>query len=267
VKNGSISVSKSRKDIHKEVKMSKLKFGYSMPSTSPLYPQPPFYFENNKIISVVFTTTKDALRELVPAPLVPNPQNLAYIYLGILNVPQRGFYKEAGIGIPAVFGDQIGNYLLYLYLDEAFAIVPGREIWGWPKKDAELSIVEENGSYHASVSRLGATIIQLSLDHLQAIEDIPDSPAVPNYNLKIIPSVIKDHDPDVAQLTTSLVTSKKKILQRGIATLEFASSSEDPLGNLPVLDLLSGEYSVEDMSMDYGEVLFDYLREGINNNQ
>jgi acetoacetate decarboxylase len=238
-----------------------MKFGYSMPSTSPFYPEPPFYFENNKIISILFTTTKEALRELVPTPLLPNPQNLAYIYIGILNVPQRGVYKEAGIGIPAFLGEKIGNYLLYLYLDEAFAIVPGREIWGWPKKDAEITFTEERGAYNARVSRAGTTIISLFLDNLEVVEPIPDSLNTPNFNLKIIPSVKKNHTPDVLQLTTSTVISRKKALYRGKATLVFNSSPDDPIGDLPVLDILSGEQSIEDMSMDSGDVLFDYLAE------
>jgi acetoacetate decarboxylase len=240
-----------------------MKYGYSMPSTAPFYPEPPFYFENNKIISILFTTTKEALRELVPAPLIPNRQNLAYIYIGSLNVPPRGVYKEAGIGIPAFFGKKIGNYLLYLYLDEAFAIVPGREIWGWPKKDAEITFIEGKTAFDATVKRAGTTIISLSLDNLEVVEPIPDSTSTPNFNLKIIPSVRKNHPPDVLQLTTSTVLSTKKALFRGKASLVFNSSPDDPLGKLPVLDILSGEQSVEDMSMDYGDVLVDYLKENL----
>jgi acetoacetate decarboxylase len=240
-----------------------MKFGYSMPSSSPFYPEPPFYFENNKIVSIVFSTTKDALLELVPPPLTPNPQNLAYIYIGILNVPQRGIYKEAGIGIPAFFGEQIGNYILYLYLDEAFAIVPGREIWGWPKKDAQIEFTEQQGAYHATVHRTGTTIIDLSLDNLEAITPIPDSPNTPNFNLKIIPSVRKNHSPDVLQLTTSIVHTRKKALYRGNATLEFNSSPDDPLSILAIMGIISGEQSIEDMSMDSGDVLFDYLQENV----
>jgi len=116
-----------------------MKFGYSMPSASPLYPEPPFHYENNQVISIIFRTAPEMLQELVPAPLRSNPDNLAFIYVGIFNVPQKGIYKEAGIGIPAFFGETFGSYLIYLYLDPALAIMPGREIWGWPKKDAEIT--------------------------------------------------------------------------------------------------------------------------------
>jgi acetoacetate decarboxylase len=33
------------------------------------------------------------------------------------------------------------------------------------------------------------------------------------------------------------------------------------LGSLPVLEIISGEQYVEDMTLDCGEVLFDYLTE------
>jgi acetoacetate decarboxylase len=141
--------------------------------------------------------------------------------------------------------------------------VPGREIWGWPKKDAQIEFTEEQGAYHATVHRTGTTIIDLSLDNLKAIAPIPDSPNTPNFNLKIIPSVRKNHLPDVLQLTTSTVNSKKKALYRGNATLEFKSSPDDPLSDLAIMGIISGEQSLEDMSMDCGDVLFDYLIEDV----
>ncbi len=42
-----------------------MKFGYSMPSAAPLYPAPPFHYENNQVISIVFRTAPEVLQELV----------------------------------------------------------------------------------------------------------------------------------------------------------------------------------------------------------
>jgi len=52
---------------------------------------------------------------------------------------------------------------------------------------------------------------------------------------------------------------RKKELYRGKATLAFNSATADPLGSIPVLEIISGEQSIEDMSLDCGDVLFDYL--------
>lgn len=67
-------------------------------------------------------------------------------YVGDLNVdaPWKGNYKEAGIGIPVSFQERPGNYFVALYLDSASAIAGGREIWGWPKKEVEISYSEDH---------------------------------------------------------------------------------------------------------------------------
>jgi acetoacetate decarboxylase len=240
-----------------------MKFGYSMPSASPLYPEPPYCYKGNKVINIVFRTTSEALQELVPAPLLPNPENLAFVYIGEFNVdsPLKASYREAGVGIPAIFGETFGSYLVYLYLDSALAIVPGREIWGWPKKNAEIIFTEENSTFYTSVSRDGVTLISASVNASELVESIPDQPNTPSFNLKLIPSVKKNHPPDVLQLTSTTVISMKKELYRGKATLALNSAPADPLGSIPVLEIISGEQYIEDMSLDCGDVLFDYLAE------
>jgi acetoacetate decarboxylase len=238
-----------------------MKFGYSMPSASPLYPEPPFFYKDNKVIIFLFITSREVLQELVPPPLLLNPDNLAFIYVGVFNIPQKVIYKEAGIGIPAFFGDKFGSYLVYLYLDSAYAIIPGREIWGWPKKDAEITFTEEQGIFHASVIRDGVTLIRASVEASERVVPIPDSPNNPSFNLKLIPSVKKNHPPDILQLTSATIISRAKELYRGKATLALNSTASDPLGKIPVLEIISGEHSIEDMSLDCGDVLYDYLEE------
>ena len=45
----------------------------------------------------------------------------------------------------------------------------------------------------------------------------------------------------------------------GEATLSFASSANDPLGDMPILEIVSGAQSIGDMILDCGDVLVDYL--------
>jgi acetoacetate decarboxylase len=240
-----------------------MKFGYSMPSVSPFYPAPPYYYKSNRAITIVFRTTAEILQELVPYPLLPNPDNLAFIYIGEFNVdaPLKGKYKEAGIGIPVIFKEKFGNYFVSLYLDSPHAIVGGREIWGWPKKDAEITFTAEQGMFQASVSREGTALITASVNATEQVKPIPNQPDIPAFNLKIVPSVKKNHPPDILQLTSAITVSVKKELARGGATLSFASSPTDQLGKITILEIVSGEQSIDDLSLDCGEVLFDYLTE------
>ena len=240
-----------------------MKYGYSMPTVSSLYSPPPYAYKDNNSINIVFRTTAEMLRDLLPPPLLPNPENLAFFYAGEFNVeaPVKVKYKEAGIGIPVLYEEKPGNYFVYLYLDLAAAIVPGREIWGWPKKDAEISYNIEKSVIQTSVMRDGIEIIRASVNASAQVKPIPDQVNIPAFNLKIIPSVKKNHLPDVLQLTSSGGSSTRKELFRGEAALSFTSAPNDLLGVIPVLEILNGEHYVEDMSLDCGDVLIDYLDE------
>ena len=118
-----------------------VKNAFSMPRTAPLYGSPPYVYRGNRSINILFRTTPETLRSLVPTPLVPNPDSLLFIYIGQFNVvdPQLFGYMEAGIGVPVSFSDTAGQYAVCLYLDKAGAILAGRKTYGWPKKDAEIS--------------------------------------------------------------------------------------------------------------------------------
>ena len=240
-----------------------MKFGYSMPPVSPLYPEPPYCYKGNRAISIVFRTTLPVLQELVPAPLLPNPHNLAFVYVGEFNTdsPGKVSYREAGIGIPVIFRETLGSYFVCLYLDSALGIAAGREIWGWPKKDAAITFSAEKGVYHASVSRDDVVLVNASVDASEYVESIPNQPNTLAFNLKLIPSAKKNSPPDVMRLTSAVVVSEKKELYRGKATLSLASSPADDWGRIPVLEIISGEQYIEDMTLDYGDVLFDYLTE------
>jgi acetoacetate decarboxylase len=234
---------------------------FSMPRAAPLYLAPPYHYRGNRSINILFKTTPETLRELVPPPLVSNPDSLLFIYIAQFNVvaPQPFTYMEAGIGVPVQFSDTTGQYALYLYLDKTAAIAAGREIYGWPKVDAQISITERNEGISAQVIREGVMLVDATVHRLKRIDPIPEQPATPWYNLKLIPSVKKNAPPDVMQLTSTLMDSEIKELHKGSATLKLYSSALDPLGSIPIVDILEGSYSVDDFTLGYGDVIYDYL--------
>jgi len=240
-----------------------MKIRDSMPSMFSFYPEPPIYYRNNNMITILFRTNPEILKELVPSPLIPNSNNLAFVYVGDfhMDVPIAGKYREAGLGVPVTFKETVGDFYVSLYLDSALAITAGREIWGWPKKDAEITYSVSRGVVQVSVSRGGISLISASVNEMEQVIPVPHEPDTLAFNLKIVPSVKKNHPPDVFQLTSAITVSKKKELIRGTATLTFESSVTDPLGRIPIIEVLSGEHSIEDLTLDYGEVLFDYLAE------
>jgi acetoacetate decarboxylase len=49
---------------------------FSMPRVAPLYEAPPYLYQGNRSINILFRTTPETLRGLVPTPLVSNPDSL-----------------------------------------------------------------------------------------------------------------------------------------------------------------------------------------------
>lgn len=237
--------------------------GYSMPGVAPLYEAPPYVYQGNRSINILFKTIPETIQALVPAPLVPNPDSVLFIYFAQFNViaPYQYHYLEMGIGVPVLYSDIAGLYAVYLYLDKAGAIVPGREIYGWPKKDAEISFTECKDKIAAQVVRDGVVLADATLHNLEAVDPIPPQLGSPWFNLKLIPSVKKNAPPDVMQLTSTLIESEMKEMYTGSANLKLGSSVSDPLGEIPILAVLEGRFTVDDATLGFGDVVYDYLTE------
>ena len=238
---------------------------YSMPWTSPLLTSTPRQFRNNHSNSVVFKSDIEVLRKLVPPPLVPNPDGIMVFYIGQFNFEYQindiFSFHEAGFLIPVTFEGDPGNYCVVLYLDKTLPIVEGREIWGFPKKDAHIVYEETKEKVFAQVNRLGTVIVEFSANLGEEVQPIPDETPANIFNFKIIPSVKKEAPPDVMQLTSYTRIGKTlSIKTASQISLKFSSTSEDPLGEIPVLEIVSGNLKIRDSMTNYGEVLYDYLQ-------
>ena len=245
--------------------------GFSMPLTAPEYGAPPRAYHDSKLVSITFKTTPEILRKLVPKPLAPNQDNLVTLYIGRFNTPdykngaylfKGDSYLEAGFVVPASFEKQSGGYSLFLYLNKTAPAISGREIWGFPKKEADITMVEDKGNITITMERLGAMLLKATFQLGEKVDPVPQRPPRARYNLKYIPSVKKNAPPDVMQLTSFMQVNTLKELYKGKAILQLGGTSVDPLGDIPVLEIVKAELMVIDGTVDYGEVIHDYLKQG-----
>jgi acetoacetate decarboxylase len=243
--------------------------GFSTPLIAPLYGAPPVKYSDSKFVTIGFKTSPEVLRKLVPQPLVPNPDNLMGVYTSSLNAndyqsgefsfPGRNYF-EVALVIPVRFDKTAGNYCVVMYLDKTVTGVSmGREIWGLPKKGAQITFDEKDRKVSSIVSRFGTPIIKLNFERVQKVEPIPPRPSTPMFSLKYIPSVKKDAPPDVMQLISYVSEWKRKEMWIGNGSVEFGSLPADPLGDIPVLQIVGGRYEVAEGNLPLGDVVYDYL--------
>ncbi len=240
------------------------KSAYAMPVYCPSYPRGPFRFINREFLIIRYETDLEALKAVVPEPLeVVEP----YVNFEVISMPDSqgfGCYTESGQVIPVRYEGKAGNYVHAMYLNDVSPIVGGREIWGFPKKYGSpslslggnqdtLSGVLEYGRQRVATATMGYKY------EFADTKKVSSALALPNYLLKVIPHV--DGSTRICELVRYYQTAVHvKGAWTGPCTLELRSHALAPLNDLPVKRVISGLHFICDLTLDFGEVVFDYLK-------
>jgi acetoacetate decarboxylase len=234
---------------------------FSMPLTSPAFPRGPYRFTNREYLIITYRTDLDALRAVVPEPLEITEPLVKYEFIRMPDSTGFGDYTESGQVIPVSFRGVKGSYVHAMYLNDHPPIAGGRELWGFPKKlasprlDVEIDTLVgtlDYGKVRVATATMGFK--HRAVDHAAVLAAL----AAPNFLLKIIPHV--DGSPRICELVryhTTQVTLKGA--WSGPGSLELHPHALAPVAELPMLKIESALHFVADLTLDLGQVVFDYL--------
>jgi acetoacetate decarboxylase len=234
-------------------------WGNCMPICGPLYPKPPYYYKNAEAISVSFETDAEAAAALVPEGLtVPSP---AIVTVGIYNYhfSTLGAYYEALMAISVTFNGAPAAYIPLIVVDNDQAMTAGREIWGYPKKLANISLKRSGEAVIGTVERPTGNRLCTAVVQPEAPAKVEPSSA-PGLCLRVLPTPYPTEDgrPDRAQLIATRVTQEVHSNWVGRSSLSFGAISQIDPWALPINKLLGGAYSVYDLCLPLGEVVKEY---------
>jgi acetoacetate decarboxylase len=234
---------------------------FAMPLTSPAYPIGPYRFFHREFLIITYRTNPEKLRELVPAPLEVVEPLVKFEFIRMPDSTGFGDYTESGQVIPVCFQGRKGNYTHCMFLNDHPPIAGGRELWGFPKKLAEPTLKAEIDTFVGTLhfGPLRIAIGTMGYKHKQAdLAAVETSLRAPNFLLKIIPHV--DGTPRVCELVEyRLEDVDLKGAWTGPAALTLISHALAPLGELPVLEVISGVHIIADVTLGLGKVVHDYL--------
>lgn len=224
----------------------------------------PITFEGSENYLLAFKTEPSVIEKLLPEPLKATMEgDMAISFIKHkISSPFKLHYSEVCLVIAASFDKTEGWYMPVLYLDEIAAVTLGREIWGYNKIGAEISFTESGNKTMVSVKQGNDEIISATfiLEASFTPDETNDQGKI--INLKFIPSVEKDGPPDVKQLTISQLDNFKITrIRNGTATLKFLGNETNSLIKIPVNEISGAYYQVTSFEMDYGKVLYNYLKE------
>ena len=93
------------------------------PIGAPAYPRGPFRFNNREYLNILYRTDVDALRAVVPEPLEIDEPLVRWEIMRMPDTAGLGDYTECGQVIQVRLGQEKGEYLHSMYLDNLPALV------------------------------------------------------------------------------------------------------------------------------------------------
>jgi acetoacetate decarboxylase len=234
---------------------------FAMPLTAPAFPPGPYRFVNREYLIITYRTDIDRLRAVVPAPLEVDEPLVKFEFIRMPDSTGFGDYTECGQVIPVTFKGRRGSYTHCMFLNDHPPIAGGRELWGFPKKLASPTLQAETdvlvgkldyGSVRAATCTMGykhrATDVKMAAIAL----------ASPNFLLKILPHV--DGNPRICELVEyGLIDITVKGAWAGPGALGLFPHALAPVAELPVIEVVSAQHVLADLTLDLGNVVHDYL--------
>jgi len=234
---------------------------FAMPLTSPAFPRGPYRFCNREFLIITYRTDPDALRAVVPEPLEILEPLVKFEFIRMPDSTGFGDYTESGQVVPVSFRGVKGNYAHAMYLNDHPPIAGGRELWGFPKKLASPKLETEIDTLVGTLDYGKVRIAKATMGFKHRVADhaaVMASLAAPNFLLKIIPHV--DGSARICELVRYFTT---EVTLKGAWTapcsLELHPHALAPVADLPVLKIESALHFVADLTLNLGEVVYDYL--------
>lgn len=237
---------------------------FAMPLTSPAFPRGPYVFTNREFLIITYRTDPDALRAVVPAPLEIAEPLVKYEFIRMPDSTGFGDYTESGQVIPVSFEGVAGNYAHAMYLNDHPPIAGGRELWGFPKKLASPRLETEIDTLVGTLDYGKVQVARATMGYKHGLANhaaVLAGLEAPNFLLKIIPHV--DGTVRICELVryyTRHITLKGA--WTGPSSLELHPHALAPVADLPVLKIESALHFIADLTLDLGEVVYDYLAPG-----
>lgn len=230
----------------------------TIPEYAPPYPDLPFEYNGYRRLSMYCRADGDVVREYLPEPLEYVGDAIEVFVLYAPDVSGLAEYWEGGVVVQARYGDVVGAHMLTEYVTSDDALLAGREIWGYPKKMADITFREGDDEIHGTVTRGGVDLIDATFTPREVEFEPPR--LFPRLQVKRVPRadgpgydvdrVVKlAFDGDSTDFDASSVDSRRV----GTGRVELGSGPNDPLGALGPTDVVGGAFTVGDFTLGYGE--------------
>jgi acetoacetate decarboxylase len=235
-------------------------WGFTNPIVSPLYGRPPLVWKDMRVQLVVYESDLENVRRVIPDPLEPRTNTvITWVSQFELGTTQ-GAFKEMAIYVQVKYQDYQGDYEPFLYVNSPLPLTGGREIWGYQKKMADISLSFDQEATVGKIVRLDHQIMKTVVvpEHMATMAEIPWS-RDGVFSLKYIPSTEEGGVPlRELVLTEGKFTAHEGKFFGGRGSVNFERSEIDPTYLLEPKRITGGFFGEGELFLPFGKVVHDY---------
>jgi acetoacetate decarboxylase len=165
---------------------------------------------------------------------------------------------------------EVGAYILAMHVNDDIAMALGREMFGYPKKMADIKFKRGKIGASGSGKRRGIKLVDMQSKIMKNIseEEAIEMQIGPNegqnsvFLFKHFPSQDAGGFDYPPRLVRSPVAYKRKTVAVGHGKINFEPSKFDPWHEVEVVKMVGATFTVADTSMLKGDVLAEVETEG-----
>ena len=236
----------------------------SMPWSSPAFGELPHCWQGVRMAVFPFTPHPGSVERILPPGMEPvdGPGMVTF-----LSYPQTEFqhpFDEALVMVPVRVDETLGNYIPYIYVTTDEALIPGREIAGFPKLLAEIEWGRDGDRVHGSVTRWGKRILSVEGRVQGTLPEAAGGAAgpgadAPALNYKLIPGPAGEIE--IEEITKAHIELVPRDQEIGQAKIMCEPSDFDPVADLVPEAEGAMIVMLSDNTIPAGEVLKRIKRE------
>lgn len=204
----------------------------STPWSAPAFGPPPHRWSGVRTILFPYVVDADAAAAIMPpgVELIDGAGSVA-----LLSYPGTDFmhpFNECVVLVPARAAGVEGNYVPYIFVTTDEALIPGREIAGWPKRIADIGWERSGDHVSVSVARFGETILELEGDvsgtmPAELVAGGTETMNPPSFNYKLVPGP-DGRSIEVEEITATQLQVTPSRVELGSGKLCARSTTWDP---------------------------------------
>ncbi|HUN55649.1 MAG TPA: acetoacetate decarboxylase family protein [Smithella sp.] len=231
--------------------------------------KPTAEFYDAQMLAVFWETKPEIIAGLLPAPLKPAARPTAMAFAAYY--PSTNFdvtYHETALFISASYNGEEGNYCLAMPVTSDMAMAGGREVFGFPKKIADIGFERTGDTIRGWTERRGVRFMEINAKMTGGFNDPaaqelilanpPDAEGAMravSFNFKHFPApegFLMDYNPRLVRQETIL---RPKKIEFGEAEIIFRPSAYDPWQDVEVVKMLGAVYTEGDNTMLGGKAV------------